>query len=153
MEDSRPQKGNPVNLKRKSLGFTLLELMILVAIIGMLTSIGIPLYLSFKDKAARGTALTNLGIIQQGLNLYISESEDTRYPTTDKIGSGQAGWSRLRAIIHSQNLPHDPADAKLKGETFSYSCPDGNEFSLSIQAMDSRSTLFVVTPNTIHQIW
>jgi prepilin-type N-terminal cleavage/methylation domain-containing protein len=139
--------------RRDCRGFTLIEIMIIVAVIGILAAVAIPLYMSFKDKAARGTAMANLAIIQQGLTMYVSENDNSRYPTTEKIGEGLAGWSKLREIIQSQNLPPSPESAKLRGDTFSYVSPDGRGFTLYIRALDSRSTQYIVTPTLVKQIW
>jgi len=54
-------------LKRNKKGFTLIELMIVVAIIGILAAIAIPNFLKFQAKAKQSEAKTNLGAI------YISQ--------------------------------------------------------------------------------
>jgi prepilin-type N-terminal cleavage/methylation domain-containing protein len=54
---------------RNGAGFTLVEIMIVVAIIGMLASIAIPSYAKARDKARAATCISNLqaidGAIQQ----------------------------------------------------------------------------------------
>lgn len=60
----------------KSKGFTLIELMIVVAIIAILAAIAIPNYLRFAMKSKTAEATTNLGAIRTCEEAYYAE-EDT----------------------------------------------------------------------------
>jgi len=54
-------------------GFTLIELMIVVAIIGILAAIAIPNFLRFQAKSKQSEAKTNLGGIFTAQTAYFSE--------------------------------------------------------------------------------
>ncbi|MHB8783823.1 MAG: type IV pilin protein [Desulfobacteria bacterium] len=54
-------------------GFTLIELMIVVAIIGILAAIAIPNFLKFQAKSKMSEAKTNLGAIYTGQIAYFGE--------------------------------------------------------------------------------
>src|SRR5574341_2434452 len=58
---------------RSAKGFTLIELMIVVAIIGILAAIAIPNFLKFQCKSKRAEAKTNLGGIYTAELSYFSE--------------------------------------------------------------------------------
>jgi type IV pilus assembly protein PilA len=70
-------------LKNKK-GFTLIELMIVVAIIGILAAIAIPNFLTFRLKAKTSEAKSNLGAIRTVQEAYKAE-EDEYYPATSTI--------------------------------------------------------------------
>ena len=65
--------------KRKSLGFTLIELMIVVAIIGILAAIAIPKFASLIRKSSEGASKGNLGSIRSALSIYYGDMEG-QYP-------------------------------------------------------------------------
>ena len=56
-------------------GFTLVEVLIVVIIIGILSSIGIPQFASSIEKAKGGEARAGLGHIQTGEKIYYAERE------------------------------------------------------------------------------
>lgn len=61
-------------------GFTLIELMLVVAIIGILSAIAIPKFADLIRKSQEGGDKGNLGALRSALNIYYSENEG-EYPT------------------------------------------------------------------------
>jgi type IV pilus assembly protein PilA len=55
---------------KRNEGFTLIELMIVVAIIGILAAVAIPAYLNFTKQAKVSEAHENLGALYKGLRSY-----------------------------------------------------------------------------------
>jgi prepilin-type N-terminal cleavage/methylation domain-containing protein len=66
------------NATRRS-GFTLIELMIVVAIIGILAAIAIPKFASLIRKSNEGATKGNLGAIRGALSIYYGDMEG-QYP-------------------------------------------------------------------------
>ena len=62
-------------IRKNQKGFTLIELMIVVAIIGILAAIAIPNFLSYQLKSKTAEAKTNLGGIKTALESYRAEQD------------------------------------------------------------------------------
>ena len=60
-------------LRKSKKGFTLIELMIVVAIIGILAAIAIPNFLRFQLKAKTSEAKVNLAAIRTAEESYLAE--------------------------------------------------------------------------------
>ena len=75
-------------------GFTLVEVLIVVIIIGILASIGIPQFAASIEKAKGGEARAGLGHIQTGEKIYYAEKEYYTTSLSDlDISLTQRYWS------------------------------------------------------------
>ncbi|MEH0741971.1 pilin [Vibrio cholerae] len=92
--------------RRQQAGFTLIELMIVVAIIGVLSAIAVPAYQNYVAKSEAASALATLKSTITPAELYIQENGD--FTTTDEtalfaaIGIS-AGSSTLGTLSVSAN--------------------------------------------------
>jgi general secretion pathway protein G len=114
--------------KRVARGFTLIELMVVIAIIGLLATIVIPNVRNALDKGKRVTAQANISQIKNALDRYYLDA--SAYPTTDQ------GLNALVAAPSGGNVPHDwqgPYLDKIPldpwGNAFLYQS-DGNTYVL-----------------------
>lgn len=88
--------------RMKKRGFTLIELMIVVAIIGILASIAIPNFLKFQTKARQVEARTNLASVAVAEISYFAEKNNWAF-TLDLIG-----WQPQGAAKYKYSLGTDP---------------------------------------------
>ncbi len=78
-----------MKMQQKHCGFTLIELMIVVAIVAFLSMISVPNFMRFLSKAKRAEAYMNLGSLYIAQKAYFAEHG--KY-TTNLSGPDGAGW-------------------------------------------------------------
>jgi len=98
-----------MNKSLKIRGFTLVELLVVISIIGLLAGLAVPAINGALKKAKSGACLSNLRQIGLALITYASGSEDGRFPVPDdgKALSNEATWVKKLDI-----------DAKTKKNIF-----------------------------------
>lgn len=64
-------------------GFTLIELMLVVAIIGLLAAVAIPKYANTLSRAKEAATRGRLGVVRSALSLYYADTEG-HYPYIDE---------------------------------------------------------------------
>jgi type II secretion system protein G len=67
-----------IRRKLNKKGFTLIELMIVIAIIGILAAIAIPQFASYRKKAYNSAALSDLKTAKTSLEAYYADTQE--YP-------------------------------------------------------------------------
>lgn len=74
--------GSVRSLKRREVGFTLIEIMVVIAIIGILATLIVPKIMGRPDEARATAAKHDVGTLVQAFKLY--RLDIGRYPTTEQ---------------------------------------------------------------------
>lgn len=98
---------------RKYKGFTLAELLIVVAIIAVLVAISIPIFTGQLEKARRAVDIQNARLIQSAITNAYSAGAIEAGSATDKHGNGI--WVTL--CRNSSSKPESYVDRQLKNGT------------------------------------
>ena len=85
-------------------GFTLIEVMVVIVIIGVLAALIVPKVMSRPDEARATAARTDIASIVQALNLY--KLDNHRYPTTEQ---------GLQALVKKPTISPIPENWKGNG--------------------------------------
>ncbi|OJZ18298.1 MAG: type II secretion system protein GspG [Thiobacillus sp. 65-29] len=96
MTSTRPHK--------RAGGFTLIEIMVVVAILGILAALVVPKIMGRPDEARIVAARQDIAAIRQALNLYRLDNQ--RYPTTEQ---------GLQALVEKPATSPIPANWKAGG--------------------------------------
>jgi general secretion pathway protein G len=100
---------------RNKAGFTLIELMVVIIILGLLAAIVMPRIVGETDKARYGAALAQMRILEDALKRY--KLDNGLFPTTDQgldalvrrptSGILPRGWPE-GGYLDKQEIPRDP---------------------------------------------
>lgn len=129
------QKTTKMNISKQA-GFTLIEIMVVVIIIGLLSAVILPNVLGQREKAAKTKAEADISTISNQLQLY--RLDNFVYPSTSEglqalvTNPGKSTWTG-----YLNKIPKDPW-----GNQYQYAFPGSNNangFDLWSTGADSQS--------------
>ncbi len=97
--------------RRQLSGFTLIEIMVVIVIIGVLAALIVPKVMSRPDEARRVAAKQDISTLMQALKLY--RLDNKKYPTTEEglnaLVAKTGGMDKPKAGDgYIERLPKDP---------------------------------------------
>lgn len=84
---------------RNNLGFTLIELMIVIAIIGVIAAIAVPAYLNYVARSQVTSVLVELNGARAQYELAVSDNINSAF-TIENMGLSSAGSQRCTYIVY-----------------------------------------------------
>ena len=116
-------------LRGNSKGFTLIELMIVIAIIGILAAIAIPNFIAYRNKAYCGYAEGDAQNTLAALSSYFSEPDRTQTPTTAQlIGAEELSLNNATTSV----VVSTAGGFTVTVQDDSGRCPRGGEYSATM---------------------
>jgi prepilin-type N-terminal cleavage/methylation domain-containing protein len=100
---------NPSRKNRNRAGFTLVEIMIVVAIIALLASIAVPGFLRARKRAQASRVLNDLRLIDSAIDQYAIEN--------NKVTGNNPIWSDLKAYMKKNGQLYN-SGADIFGHTY-----------------------------------
>ncbi|WP_438314273.1 type II secretion system protein [Candidatus Caldatribacterium sp. SIUC1] len=100
-----------VRKRKREEGFTLIELIVVVAILGFLLAIAIPRYMTAREQGAAAATKANLHNLATALELYLTER------SAELPANNQAFWDAIKDYVPTPPKPP-------KGNSYTYEKTD-----------------------------
>jgi len=137
--------------KTNKKGFTLIELMIVVAIIGILAAIAIPKFAELIRKSGEGASKGNLGALRSAMSIYYGDMEGS-YPTT--ITAMTIGGKYLSSIPTAKAPNYHPDSAGERLESAGATNDAGGWYYRNVDGTDNGNVLVNCThTDTKGSVW
>jgi len=91
-------------MKRNNKGFTLIELMIVIAIIGILAAVGYPAYTSAVKKGNRADAIDSLLSLASRMEEYYMNNDTYVGATVNAAGTGTVGSNQTSDGLYTLSI-------------------------------------------------
>ena len=124
---------------KKQEGFTLVELMIVVVILGILAGIGVQQYVNVQERAKGAAHNANLRIISSAANMYVMLEGSS--PGSIEALNNDIGVLETRGYL--QEVPVNPFGKDTGEGSSKYAGP----YDVTVEAKDNGTYVITVTPD------
>lgn len=123
--------------KQRQAGFTLLEIMVVIVILGILASLVVPNLMGNKEKADHQKAVSDIVALESALDMY--KLDNSRYPITDQ---------GLNALVTKPGQPPEPRNYRTDGYIRRLpQDPWGNDYHLRSPGQHGQIDIFSAGPD------
>ncbi|MCV9879512.1 type II secretion system major pseudopilin GspG [Brenneria izbisi] len=124
-------------MQQRQRGFTLLEIMVVIVILGVLASLVVPNLMGNKEKADRQKAISDIVSLESALDMY--KLDNNRYPTTEQ---------GLPALVKKPTVQPEPRNYSQDGYIRRLpQDPWGAEYQLMNPGQHSKLDIFSFGPD------
>src|SRR5437588_2943278 len=99
-----------IQLQQRRAGFTLVEIMIVVAIIALLAAIAVPNFLRARKRSQATRILEDLRIIDSAIDQYAIEN--------NKAGGANVSWTDIQAYLKKGSVIYNSSGSDLLGNFY-----------------------------------
>ncbi len=139
-------------MKQANGGFTLIELVVVIVILGILAAVAVPKFFDLSGEAGRASAQATAGAISSSASInYAKVKAGTTAGTggTIAIVSGTATCDDLKGLLAGGVLP---ADISWNSSTATITCTNAMSSGCSLKhAKDTTNTTYAVTAMCTNQ--
>jgi len=129
-------------LRGNSEGFTLIELMIVIAIIGILAAIAIPNFIAYRNKAFCSAAESDANNVAAAIADYFAVPTRVNAPSSDPTAATPGGLGMELTNNNSGDIGGDVQAMTITITDGSGRCPD--DYQTSVEGWDSANDTYSV---------
>ena len=129
-------------LRGNSEGFTLIELMIVIAIIGILAAIAIPNFIAYRNKAFCSAAESDANNVAAAIADYFAVPTRTAAPDSNPVTPASAGLGMELTNTNTGTIGGDVQAMTITITDGSGRCPD--DYQTSVGGWDSTANTYSV---------